>query len=111
MTGEEMERAIEFLLQSQANFDARSAATDRQLAETNRQMTETVRQVTENTLQIKHLGQQVEALADSQNDLTLIMTRYIEAQDRINTSVQNSVRDLATTVERFIKGRGSNGNS
>ncbi len=125
MTGEEMERAIEFLLQSQANSEARQAATgsqlaetNRQLAETNNQLAETIRHVAENNVQIMHLGKQVEALADSQNDLTLIMTRYVEAQDSINISVQKSIRDLATsvqdlasTVERFIKGRGSNGNS
>ena len=45
MTGEEMERAIEFLLQSQANYEsrladisARQARTDEQVAETNRQL-------------------------------------------------------------------------
>jgi hypothetical protein len=45
MTGEEMERAIEFLLQSQANFEARMSEfearqrrTDEQLAETGRQL-------------------------------------------------------------------------
>jgi hypothetical protein len=32
MTGEEMERAIEFLLQSQANLEAQVAETGRQLA-------------------------------------------------------------------------------
>jgi hypothetical protein len=31
MTGEEMERAIEFLLQSQANLEAQIAQTGRQL--------------------------------------------------------------------------------
>jgi len=45
MTGEEMERAIEFLLQSQANYEsrltdisARQDRTDEQIAETNRQL-------------------------------------------------------------------------
>jgi len=45
MTGEEMERAIEFLLQSQANYEsrltdisARQERTDAQIAETGRQL-------------------------------------------------------------------------
>jgi ribosomal protein S12 methylthiotransferase accessory factor YcaO len=45
MTGEEMERAIEFLLQSQANYEsrltdisARQDRTDAQIAETGRQL-------------------------------------------------------------------------
>lgn len=45
MTGEEMERAIEFLLQSQASYESRLAdisarqdRTDEQIAETNRQL-------------------------------------------------------------------------
>lgn len=81
MNSEEMERAIEFLLQSQASFEQR-------LEETNRQIVQT--------------GKQIETLADSQNDLTRVLTRYIEAQDKINSSVQNSIRDLASTVERYI---------
>jgi hypothetical protein len=38
MTGEEMERAIEFLLQSQADISARQDRTDAQIAETGRQL-------------------------------------------------------------------------
>lgn len=87
MTTEEMERAIEFLIQSQASVEQR-------LEETNRQIVQT--------------GKQIETLADSQNDLTRTLTRYIEAQDRINSSVQHSIRDLASTVERYIS-EGRNG--
>ena len=38
MTGEEMERAIEFLLQGRANFETRLEQTNQQIAETNRQL-------------------------------------------------------------------------
>ncbi len=40
MTGEEMERAIEFLLQSQADLHAQSERTSRQIEETNKQLAE-----------------------------------------------------------------------
>ena len=38
MTGEEMERAIEFLLKNQADISARQDRTDEQIAETSRQL-------------------------------------------------------------------------
>ncbi len=38
MTGEELERAIEFLIQSQVKAEARLDRNDRQIAETNRQL-------------------------------------------------------------------------
>ena len=45
MTGEEMERAIEFLLQSQANFEVRSTAFDARLERIQGQLEETNRQI------------------------------------------------------------------
>jgi polyhydroxyalkanoate synthesis regulator phasin len=38
MTGEEMERAIEFLLKSQAGFESRQATFEAQLLQTSRQI-------------------------------------------------------------------------
>ena len=62
MTGEEMERAIEFLLQSQANFEARLEQTRQQVAET---------------------GRQLQAYAETQKECIQIITRHIEAQAEI----------------------------
>lgn len=47
MTGEEMERAIEFLLQSQANLEAQIAETGRQLATYAETQSEFIRSATE----------------------------------------------------------------
>ncbi len=81
MTGGEMERAIEFLLQSQANFDSRIGGLTGRM--------ETLTQnVEENTRQIAQINKQIEVLAGSQNNLTQIVIR------------------LADTVERFIIGGG-----
>ena len=110
MTGEEMERAIEFLLQSQANFDARLEQTNQQVAETSRQL---------------------QAYAETQTEFIQIVTGHIQAQVEINASLRESIRELkemqrelkgtqsrtderldrlADTVERFIT-EGRNGNS
>lgn len=92
MTSEEMERAIEFLLESQAKSEHRLEEMSRQLMQT---------------------GQQISTLADSQNDLTLVVTRHIETQTEINATLRDSMIKtdarldrLAETVERFIAGQG-----
>jgi hypothetical protein len=72
MNGEEMERAIEFLLQSQANLEA-------QIAETNRV---------------------VQLNAETQTEFIQIVTRHIEAQGEINASLRASVRELTSAQLR-----------
>lgn len=77
MTGEEMERAIEFLLQSQAKFDA-------QLSETN---------------------QQVQTLVKAQAEFTQEMRQFMQAERESNESLRETVRSLtirqANTDERL----------
>jgi hypothetical protein len=90
MTNEEMERAVNFLFKSQANFEARLERsetsfntrfelTNQQLAETNR-----------------HLAQ----FADIQNDMIRVMTRTFEAQAQINESVKVALARLAESQAR-----------
>lgn len=74
MTGEELERAIEFLLQSQAKAEAQIAETNRQLAETNRQLAGT--------------DQQLAVYAETQSVFIQTVTRALEAQDKINASLR-----------------------
>lgn len=79
MTGEEMERAIEFLLQSQANLEAQQRRTDEQIAET---------------------GRQLQAYAQTQSEFIRVttesITRLAEAQERTDAR-------LAKTDERLNK--------
>lgn len=63
MTGEEMERAIEFLLQGQAKLEG-------QIAET---------------------GRQLQSYAETQTAFIQIVTRQIEAQGEINASLRASL--------------------
>lgn len=67
MTGEEMERAIEFLLKSQAKAEAQIAETNRQLAKTDRRLAD---------------------YAETQSVFIQTVTRSLEAQDQINASLR-----------------------
>ncbi|HEX8354003.1 MAG TPA: hypothetical protein VF611_13940 [Pyrinomonadaceae bacterium] len=113
MTGEELERAIDFLLKSQANLEARIEQvnanlgarideTNRQLAETNRQLAETDRQLAETNRQLaetnKHLGE----YASMQTTLVQVVTRTFEAQDAINKRTDERLNALIDTVEKLI---------
>jgi predicted nucleic acid-binding protein len=86
MTGEEMERAIAFLLQSQGNHESRLGELMQQIAETNRI---------------------VQLNAETQTEFIQIVTRHIEAQGEINASLRASVRELTSAQlrmdERAIK--------
>jgi hypothetical protein len=98
MTGEEMERAIEFLLQSQANFEGRLSAFDTRLELMQEQLAETNRQL--------------QSFADTQAQFIQTVTSFIETQDRINGELRagqvrlgENLNLLATTVQRFIEGQ------
>lgn len=79
MTNEEMERAIEFLLKSQAGFEA-------QLAQTNQQVIQT--------------SQQVESLGQMHEDFTRFVRSFMEAQSEINQSLRETVRALTIAQAR-----------
>ena len=101
MTGEEMERAIEFLLQSQASSEARigriEAAIDRlegtqeraqsQLDRTQSHLDRTQSQIDQTQLQLDHLTKVVASIADQTqrnsediNVLVRIVDRLVEGR-------------------------------
>lgn len=109
MTGEEMERAIEFLLQSQANFETRLAGfeaqqrrTDERIAETNEQIAETNRivqlQAETQTQFIGIVTSSMEALAASQRRTD---ERFKKMDERLSRTDERLDR-LAGIVERHI---------
>jgi ribosome recycling factor len=92
MTGEEMERAIEFLLKNQAEFDVRL-----------NRLTEEVRET----------GKQLRFYAETQTEFIKVVTRHIEEQVRTNaefratqTRLAEDLHALATTVHWLVKDRG-----
>ena len=81
MTSEEMQRAIEFLLKSQANFEVRLDKTNQQVEQTNRQLEQT--------------NQQLSMFAETQTEFIQTMLRNVEAQSELNTDVRRTMKELA----------------
>lgn len=112
MTGEDMERAIEFLLQSQANHEARLGQLTGQVD----QLTDGVKQLTQ---QVEETNKIVRLHAETQTAFIQIVTRHIEAQGEINASLRAAIKHndasinrtdarldrLEALVERYIEGR------
>ena len=115
MTGEEMERAIDFLLKSQANLEARIEQvnanlgarideTDRQIAETTRQLGETNRQLGETNRQLAETNKQLKEFASMQTTFIQVVTRTFEAQDTINKRTDEKLNALIDAVNRLTSG-------
>ena len=85
MTGEEMERAIEFLLQNQATLEQRVEQTQAQLSE---------------------LTRVVQMQADSQGQFNQTVTTAITALAEAQAKTEAKVDRLAGLVERLAEGRG-----
>jgi ABC-type transporter Mla subunit MlaD len=85
MTTEEMERTIEFLLQSQAKHDA-------QIGELRELVAETARAV--------------QMQATSQSQLNGTLTNAITALADAQSKTDERLTRLAGVVERFVEGRG-----
>jgi 4-aminobutyrate aminotransferase-like enzyme len=86
MTGEEMERGIEFLLKSQANFEARQASYETRQASYEAQLLQT--------------SQQVETLAKTQVEFAQFVRGFMEAQSEFNQSLRETVRALTINQVR-----------
>jgi hypothetical protein len=90
MTGEEMERAIDFLLKSQANLEAR------------------IEQVNENLgARIEETNRQLGDYASMQTTLIEVVTRTFEAQAALNKRTDERLNALIFTVEKLVNERGS----
>jgi flagellar biosynthesis regulator FlaF len=72
MTSEEVDRAIEFLLQSQAKYEAQAART----------------------------SQQIESLAKTHEEFTQFVRSNLEAQSELNQSLRETVRALTIAQAR-----------
>lgn len=90
MTGEEMERAIEFLLQNQATLERRVEQTQTQLS-----------QVVES---ISELNRVVQMQATSQAELNQMLTRAVAGLAEAQAKTEAKVDRLAGLVERLAEG-------
>jgi ABC-type transporter Mla subunit MlaD len=82
MSGEEMERAIEFLLQNQATLEGRVTQTQQQIGELSR------------VLQMQ---------AESQGQLNQTLTTAITALAEAQAKTESKVDRLAGVVERLVE--------
>lgn len=88
MTGEEMERAIEFLLQSQASFEARMSAFEAQQRRTDEQIAET--------------GKQLRAYAETQSEFIQIVTENVNALTTAQSETDARLNKLIGLFEQHI---------
>jgi ABC-type transporter Mla subunit MlaD len=89
MTGEEMERAIEFLLQNQATLEERVEQTQAQLAE----LTNVVRM-------------QADSQGQFNQTVTTAITALAEAQGKTEAKVDRLADIVGKLVERLAGGQG-----
>lgn len=106
MTGEEMERAVEFLLQSQANSEARIARLEAAQGETNRQLQQGTHQLQQNTQQIGDLVS-VQQRAQQQLDQVIgIVAELVEGR----RSTRDDIDALVKIAGGIIGGRDGGAN-
>jgi hypothetical protein len=95
MTNDEVERAIEILLNNQANFDVRLVKLAEQSERTDRQVQETSRQLAVTNMRL-------EAYAETQAQFIQVVTRHIEAQGEINASLRASLARTDSRLDDLI---------
>ena len=89
MTGDEMERAIEFLLQNQATLEGRITRTQEQLGHTQQQLGE--------------LNRLVHMQATSQGELNQTLTRAITTLAEAQAKTEAKVDRLAGVVKKLVE--------
>lgn len=92
MTNEEMERAIDFLLKSQANFEARLARQEIERAQRDARIDERHELTNQ---QIAETEKKIGMFADLQAEFMQLVTRTFDEQARINKSVAEALTRLA----------------
>lgn len=107
MTGEEMERSIEFLLNSQASLESQMERTNRQVELLGRRVEQVADQVEQVANQVEQVANQVgqmsvrlEVYAATQSQFMEIVLRHIETQSEINASFRRAINDLNGAQQR-----------
>ena len=87
MTGDELERAIDFILKSQARAEARIERNEEQLSRNEEQLSRLAEQVAQQgaDFQIRH-----EAIEDAHANLMGVLMQHMETEDQINKSLREA---------------------
>ncbi|MCA1618483.1 MAG: hypothetical protein LC795_04045 [Acidobacteria bacterium] len=100
MTNDEMERAMDFILKSQARAEARIGQAEERQARTDEQLALTDEQ-------LRQLSFRLESLSDLHRTLVQVATQTFEAQARINESsradVKRTEEALASLAEQAMR--------
>lgn len=96
MTGEEMERAIEFLLQNQATLEGRIERTQEQLSQTQAQVSQAVESIAE-------LNRIVTMQATSQGELNQMLTQAVAGLAGAQAKTEAKVDRLADVVGKLVE--------
>jgi len=103
VTGEEMERAIDFLLKSQANLEQR-------IEQVNANLGARIEQVNVNlSARIEETNALVGQFAETQNQFIETVTRTFEEQAEFNRSTDERINALVGVVEKLISDRNGKG--
>lgn len=115
MTGEEMERAIEFLLRSQANFEAR---LDRSQADFEARLVRLETGLEQTNQNVAEMSKQLQSYAETQTEFIQIVGNAIQgltaAVERTNENLVRTderLNNLAGLVERIITEGRNNGHA
>lgn len=125
MTGEEMERAIEFLLQSQANFDARLEQLLQSQANSESRLEKLEIGLEQTNQQVAETSRQLQVYAETQTEFIRIVTTTMQglaaAQSRTDERItltnehlmqtDERLNNLAGLVERIISEGRNNGHA
>jgi chromosome segregation ATPase len=97
MTGDELERAIDFILKSQARAEARIERSEEQLARNEEQLARLAEQMSQLTQHGTDFQQRLDSIAvahasleDAHANLVRVLTQYMETQDLINKSLRET---------------------
>ncbi|HEY0082662.1 MAG TPA: hypothetical protein VGB61_07720 [Pyrinomonadaceae bacterium] len=116
MNGEEMERAIEFLLKNQAAFDARQAALDARFEAEREQTNQQIRELTAGHRQTREfLDDLSQIVAQNSRDiaqnsqqighLSVVLANVIEVQSRNHEEIDALIKLVGGLVEGRENGK------
>ena len=110
MTGEEMERAIDFLLKSQAILETRIEQVNANLGATIEEVDRRLgARIEETNRQLADMGKLLGEYTQMQTTLVQVVTRTFDAQVDLNSRTDEKLNALIDTVNRMLSG-GQGGN-
>lgn len=110
MTGEEMKRAIDFLLKSQANLEARIEQVNANLGARIEEVDQRLgARIEETNRQLVDMGKLQGEYTKMQTTLVQVVTRTFDAQADFNQRTDQKLNALIDTVNKMLSG-GQGGN-